>query len=102
LFYQKKKHNKKRPVLGIKLSSNEQERPKRKIRNAIEMFSGLFETMKDAHDERHISSRHEKDIIFIPVENIVSTEFQLNEEKKLALLELGRNRTNDFLTNWTF
>ena len=102
LFYQKKKQNKKRPVLGIKLSSNEQERPKRKIHNAIEMFSALFETMKDAHDERHISSKHEKDIIFIPVENIVSTEFQLNEEKKLALLELGRNRTNDFLTNWTF
>lgn len=102
LFYQKKKQKKKRPVLGIKLSSNEQERPKRKIGNAIEMFSALFETMKDAHDERHISSRHEKDIIFIPVENIVSTEFQLNEQKKLALLELGRNRTNDFLTNWTF
>ena len=102
LFYQKKKQNKKRPILGIKLSSNEQERPKRKIHNAIEMFSALFETMKDAHDERHISSKHEKDIIFIPVENIVSTEFQLNEEKKLALLELGRNRTNDFLTNWTF
>jgi NTE family protein len=102
LFYQKKKQNKKRPVLGIKLSSNEQERPKRKIHNAIEMFSALFETMKDAHDERHISSKHEKDIIFIPVENIVSTEFELNEEKKLALLELGRDRTNDFLTNWTF
>jgi NTE family protein len=102
LFYQKKKQNKKRPVLGIKLSSNEQERPKRKIHNAIEMFSALFDTMKEAHDERHISSRHEKDIIFIPVESIVSTEFELNEQKKLALLELGRNRTNDFLTNWTF
>ncbi|QGQ47190.1 patatin-like phospholipase family protein [Metabacillus sediminilitoris] len=101
LFYQNKKSIKKRPVLGIKLSYNEQERPKRKINNAIEMFSALFDTMKDAHDERHISSRHEKDIIFIPVEHIVSTEMEITAEKKLALIELGRSRTNDFLKSWT-
>ncbi|MBO1512407.1 patatin-like phospholipase family protein [Metabacillus bambusae] len=102
LFYQSKKPYKKRPVLGIKLSSNERERPKRKIQNAIDMYGALFETMKDAHDSRHISSRHEKDIVFLPVDQIVSTELDINEEKKLALIELGRSRTNEFLKSWTF
>lgn len=102
LFYQSKKPYKKRPVLGIKLSSNDKERPKRKIQNAIDMYGALFETMKDAHDSRHISSRHEKDIVFLPVDQIVSTELDLNEEKKLALIELGRSRTNEFLKSWTF
>jgi NTE family protein len=102
LFYQSKKPYKKRPVLGIKLSSNDRERPKRKIQNAFDMYGALFETMKDAHDSRHISSRHEKDIIFLPVDQIVSTELDINEEKKLALIELGRSRTNEFLKSWTF
>jgi NTE family protein len=66
------------------------------------MYGALFETMKDAHDSRHISSRHEKDIIFLPVDQIVSTELDLNEEKKLALIELGRSRTKEFLKSWTF
>lgn len=102
LFQPKNNPSKKRPVLGIKLSSRDQDRPIKKIDNAIDMFSALFETMKDAHDERHISTRHEKDIVFIPVENIVSTEFELNEQKKLALIELGRSRTNDFLKRWSY
>jgi len=104
LFQQDKKTNKtkSRPVLGIKLSMKETERPKRKINNAIELFSALFETMKDAHDSRHISSRHEKDIIFIPVDDIVTTEFSLDEEKKLALIELGEKRTIEFLKTWTY
>ncbi|HZH59665.1 MAG TPA: patatin-like phospholipase family protein [Metabacillus sp.] len=102
LFQQKSQQSKKRPVLGIKLSLNEQELPPKKIYNAIDMFSALFETMKDAHDSRHISKRHEKNIVFIPVENIVSTEFEIDEQKKLALIELGRNRTYEFLKKWSY
>lgn len=102
LFQQKSQHSKKRPVLGIKLSYSEKDRPPKEINNAIDMFNALFETMKDAHDSRHISKRHEKNIVFIPVENIVTTEFEINEQKKLALIELGRNRTNEFLKRWTY
>lgn len=103
LFYQSEKPYKiTRPVLGIKLSSSEKDRTKKKITNAIDMYGALFETMKEAHDGRHISSRHEKDIVFIPVDDIVTTEFELNEQKKLALIELGRSRTNKFLNTWTY
>ncbi|WP_226667574.1 patatin-like phospholipase family protein [Metabacillus litoralis] len=103
LFYHSKKPNKKtRPVLGIKLSSSERDRTKKKITNAIDMYGALFETMKEAHDSRHISSRHEKDIVFLPVEDIITTEFELDEQKKLALIELGCSRTNSFLKTWTY
>ncbi|MFC0269915.1 patatin-like phospholipase family protein [Metabacillus herbersteinensis] len=100
LFQQKDPNQNKRPVLGVKLSPKDEERPKNRIGNAFEMYEALFETMKDAHDARHISSRHEKSIIFIPVENIITTEFKLTEQKKLALIELGRERADSFLKNW--
>ncbi|MRX72589.1 hypothetical protein GJU40_10565 [Bacillus lacus] len=91
-----------RPVLGIKLSSNDQESSKHKITNAFELYNALFETMKNAHDARHISSKHEKNIVFIPVDHVLTTEFGLTEQKKLALVELGRSKTEEFLRRWAF
>ena len=91
-----------RPVLGIKLSSDDEERPKNNIKNAIDLYSALFETMKVAHDARYISRKHEKDIIFIPVENILTTEFHLTAEKKQALIEIGKQRAEKFLKTWSY
>ncbi|MTH52372.1 hypothetical protein GKZ89_03060 [Bacillus mangrovi] len=91
-----------RPVLGIKLTPNEQERPTNRITNAIELYGALFETMKDAHDARHIASKYEKNIVFLPVDHILTTEFDLTEEKKLALIELGRRTTEQFLRQWAY
>ncbi|MCY8021141.1 patatin-like phospholipase family protein [Bacillus licheniformis] len=93
---------KKRPVLGITLMPNEKERPKKSIKNAFELFGALFETMKEAHDARHIATKHERNIIFLPVEEVLSTEFAMSAEKKLALIELGKKRTELFLKQWTF
>ncbi|MFC3882882.1 patatin-like phospholipase family protein [Bacillus songklensis] len=90
-----------RPVLGIKLNPKEEEREKNHIKNAIDLFGALFETMKDAHDARHISTRHEKNIIFLPVNQVLLTEFQLSEEKKLELIELGKEQTCRFLEQWS-
>lgn len=91
-----------RPVIGISLSPNEKERPKNSIRNAFELFGALFETMKDAHDARHIATKYEQNIIFIPVENVMATEFHLTPQKKLALIELGKSRTEQFLKQWSY
>ncbi|MCD7033188.1 patatin-like phospholipase family protein [Metabacillus sp. GX 13764] len=91
-----------RPVIGFKLSAGDDYRPKKQIRNAFEMYTALFETMKDAHDTRHILQKHEKNIVFIPVDYVVTTEFEMTAEKKLALIELGRERTFDFLKKWTY
>lgn len=92
----------KRPVIGVTLAPNERERPKKNIGNAFELFGALFETMKDAHDARHIASRYEQNIIFLPVDNVMATEFHLTQQKKLALIELGRSRTEQFLKQWTY
>ena len=71
-----------RPVLGIKLSHQKQDIPINKVNNAFQLFEALFETMKDSHDSRYISRKHEKNIIFIPTEGVATTEFKLTKEKK--------------------
>lgn len=102
LFDEEEKSKQKRPVLGIKLSPNAKEQPKNDITNAIDMYEALFETMRQAHDARHIATRHEKNIVFLPVDPFLTTEFKLTNEKKLALIELGRTRTEAFLRQWTY
>lgn len=92
-----------RPVLGVKLSHSDNNRPpKNKINNAIQMFEALFETMKDAHDARYISRKHEKNIIFIPTEGILTTEFELSDERKKILFQLGEESAKEFLKTWCY
>lgn len=94
--------NKVRPVLGIKLSSQQQGNLKNEIRNALQLYGALFETMKDAHDSRYISRKLEKDIIFIPLQEGLTTEFSISEEKKVKLKNHGRECARRFLSTWTY
>lgn len=91
---------KERPVIGIKLSGSQEELPGRKIDNALNLFEALFSTMKNAHDEKYISRKHEENIVFIPVDGQSATQFDLNEEAKDALIKKGRSRTVQFLKTW--
>ncbi|PIC77285.1 hypothetical protein CSV74_06465 [Sporosarcina sp. P19] len=93
--------SRKLPVIGIKLSRNQDEVPGRTIRNAMQLFEALFSTMKNAHDEKYISKRHVQNIIFIPVENYSATQFDLSEEQMDDLLSIGRSRTQEFLLTWS-
>ncbi|THE11289.1 hypothetical protein E1I69_15650 [Bacillus timonensis] len=101
-LFDEEKMLKKRPVLGIKLSGNSQQQKQNKIHNAIDMFGALFETMKNAHDARYISRRHEKNIIFIPIESGLTTEFGLTDEKKQELIQQGKTRAESFLRTWSY
>lgn len=92
--------NKERPILGLKLSSKSEDREPRKIKNGLNLFEALFSTMKNAHDERYISRKIEKNIIFIPVEDYEATQFDLSNEVKHELLEKGRSRATQFLKTW--
>ena len=92
--------NTERPVLGVRLSRSQEEMPGHKIDNALDLFEALFSTMKNAHDEKYISRKHEKNIIFIPVEDYSATQFDLDEETKEGLMEAGRSRTVQFLKTW--
>jgi len=93
---------KKRPVLGIQLSSRLENKQKKKIKNAVDLYEALFETMREAHDARYISRRHEKNIIFLPIKHIISTDFSISEEEKLKLIEYGKKRAEQFLKTWTY
>ncbi|KKK33218.1 hypothetical protein WQ57_25170 [Mesobacillus campisalis] len=101
-LFDKENVKKTRPVLGIKLSHNLAEHPRHEIKNAIRMFEALFETMKDAHDSRYISRKHEKNIIFIPTEGVLATEFQLTSGKKQDLIQLGYKCAMDFFRKWGY
>jgi NTE family protein len=91
-----------RPVLGVKLSQNLIQQPTNNIKNALNMFEALFETMKDAHDSRYISRKHEKNIIFVPTEGNLTTEFQLSDEKKQELIALGKSSAEKFFKSWCY
>lgn len=92
--------NKERPVLGLKLSGSSEDVPGHTINNGLQLFEALFSTMKNAHDERYISRKIEKNIIFIPVEDYSATQFDMTEEVKKDLLEKGRHRAIQFLKIW--
>lgn len=101
-LFDKEDGQKVRPVLGIKLSPSVYQHEKHRIGNAVQLFSALFETMKDAHDARYISKRHAKNIIFIPTDGVLSIEFQLTSEKKQALYDLGREQAKKFFSSWCY
>lgn len=101
-LFDKENIKKVRPVLGVQLSHNVGEHPQHKIRNAIQMFEALFETMKEAHDSRYISRKHAGNIIFIPTEGVLTTEFQLTPEKKQELFALGKQCASEFFSKWCY
>ncbi|MGM0864574.1 MAG: patatin-like phospholipase family protein [Bacillota bacterium] len=91
-----------RPVIGVKLSHDLVGKPKKQIRNAIDMYEALFTTMKDAHDSRYISRKLEKNIIFIPTEGVLTTEFGLTPEKRAELIQYGKSKAEAFLQKWPY
>ncbi|MFC6038731.1 patatin-like phospholipase family protein [Paenisporosarcina macmurdoensis] len=90
-----------RPVLGMKISRGHKDSPAHLINNGLNLFEALFSTMQNAHDEKYISRKHEKDIIFIPVDDTSTTQFDLSQETKAALMESGRKSTIQFLKTWS-
>ncbi|WP_100331540.1 patatin-like phospholipase family protein [Bacillus xiapuensis] len=92
---------KKRPVLGVKLITKTKGLP-RQVKTGTDLFGALFHTMKDAHDARYISRRHEKNIIFIPVSGTSVTDFNLTDEKKHALIQTGRDYAKAFFKSWCY
>ncbi|MED4695287.1 patatin-like phospholipase family protein [Peribacillus frigoritolerans] len=92
---------KERPVIGLRLSVDEIWKP-HEVDNAVELFSALFKTMKDAHDARYISKKHVHNIVFIPIKGISAMDFNLNDEKKGELIDKGRQCTKEFLKKWTY
>ncbi|MBM7681578.1 NTE family protein [Pullulanibacillus pueri] len=91
-----------RPFLGFQLSSRADFYVSRRIKNAFDLFHGLFTTMKEAHDAKYISKYAASNIVFLPVENIETANFKLSKEEIDKLVAIGRKRTKKFLKHWTY
>lgn len=95
------KNKNKRPVLGIKLTGSvEEENNSRDIKNAIDMFTALFATMKQGHDARYISKHDQHNIIFIPVEGVDTVNFHIDKKVKEYLYNTGKASADEFLKCW--
>lgn len=89
-----------RPILGMKLTGYPEQKNPKKITNALEMFHALFSTMLQAHDARYVSKSNKANIIFIPVNHVETTDFNITDEMKEQLIQTGRESANKFLKHW--
>lgn len=99
-LFQNKRGKLKRPVVGFNLTPDLEKVKPNNIDNAIEMFTALFKTMRTAHDLRYISEDHAKNVVFIPVDDVNTTDFALKVEEKEQLIELGKKETIEFFKSW--
>ncbi|MDQ0208982.1 patatin-like phospholipase family protein [Alkalicoccobacillus murimartini] len=102
LFRDGEKNTWRRPVIGMQLTPKIDERPPHKIKNAIDLYKAVFDTMTSAHDTRHIEDEDARNVIFIPVTDIKATDFNLTTIEKQELITLGESKTNKFLGRWTY
>jgi NTE family protein len=100
LFIKKDEPKLTRPVLGFNLTPNLDKIPPNNINNAIMMLTSLFKTMRTAHDLRYIEEEHAKNIVFIPVDNVKVTDFDIKQEDKQALIHVGQTQTEMFFKKW--
>lgn len=94
------RNKRKRPVLGVKITSEHQAAQPKKIKNALDMFHALFITMLIAHDNRYISKTKRHHVIFIPATGTTTLDFSMTEDEKKDLIDTGYKKTNAFLAHW--
>ena len=75
---------------------------KRNVNNPIALFTALFDTMRVAHDNRYVSRKHEKNIIFVPTKDMSGFDFDVSLERKQELIQLGSTSAERFLKKWTY
>ncbi|PED70243.1 phospholipase [Bacillus pseudomycoides] len=90
------------PTFGFHFVKNEIQAEPVPYEDPISMFKGLFKTMMQAHDLRHLDKESKARTIVIPTGTITSTKFQLTTEEKEWLYQSGFNATEKFLKSWNF
>ncbi|MCL6459295.1 MAG: patatin-like phospholipase family protein [Gorillibacterium sp.] len=90
------------PTFGFRLSEKRTYTHAREIYGPVSLFKGVFKTMLQAHDQRHVDKHSESRSVFIPSQMINSTKFDLNEADKRSLLSSGTVAAQKFLETWNF
>lgn len=90
------------PTFGFHFVKDEIQADPAHYNEPISMFKGLFKTMMQAHDLRHLDKESKARTITIPTGSITSTNFELTKEEKEWLYNSGYNAANKFLQSWNF
>jgi NTE family protein len=90
------------PTIGFRLSGPEFVPQSEKIKGPVKTMFALARTMMEAHDKRYIEKAAVARTVFIKGIEIGITDFRLDFERKLQLIELGRTAAHRFLDDWDF
>lgn len=89
------------PTIGFRLRGAEK-MSTTPIHGPISMLWAIFSTMMEAHDRLHIKEKDAARTMFIPVENVKATDFQISRQKKKRLIQLGREEAKRFFDQWNY
>lgn len=90
------------PTFGFRLAEQRTYTTVQDIRGPVSLFKGMFKTMLQAHDQRHVDEHAENRTIFIPTGSVTTTKFDLTEEDQLFLMQSGQESAQNFLEQWDF
>lgn len=89
-----------RPTFGLRLYAH-QKRPHHQIKGPISLFTSMFLTMMDAHDNLSIRNKDQLRTIFVPTLGVKLTDFSLSKEEKGKLYQAGVQAAEKFFENWS-
>ncbi|RPE06759.1 patatin-like phospholipase family protein [Paenibacillus polymyxa] len=90
------------PTIGFRLSEKRTYAQSVDINGPVSLLKGMFKTMLQAHDQRHVDEHAEERTVFIPTGKVTTTKFDLTEEDKHSLLSSGYAAAEKFLETWDF
>lgn len=90
------------PTIGFRLSGQTIDPQSFQVKGPISKTISIIRTMLEAHDKRYIDGNAAARTVFIDGIEVAAIDFTIPMEKKLALLELGRLATVQFLQEWDF
>ncbi|WP_261378264.1 patatin-like phospholipase family protein [Paenibacillus agilis] len=90
------------PTFGFRLSEKKIFTPHHPIEGPFSLFSAMFKTMLQAHDQRHVDKHGESRTMFIRTGHVTPTDFDLSEEDRVYLYEEGKIAAQQFLKRWDF
>jgi NTE family protein len=91
------------PTFGFRLKDLDKELEfKEKVKGPFSMLRALLVTMLEAHDKRYIKKNDAVRTIFLPVEGIKTTDFEITFKQKKHLIEQGREEAKKFFNQWNF
>lgn len=90
------------PTFGFRLVEDEITGKPLDDQNPISFYKSIYQTMRQAHDLRHLTREVNERTIKIPTGKISSTDFNLTKKEKQLLYSNGYHAAKRFLNSWDF